>query len=155
MSPKIAASQRKTKKQSQEDLNQTAQPVQPAPAATQSVPPQPIQSMEELNQEYLQRLQQQAFFTDQASTPVQESSAYEPMSDYYESYDPYGQYEAMPPEAMPPEAMDDYDYGMESGPSGDEHGPVSAHVSIVTTKKLLLRQLLVMRLIANQANSPK
>lgn len=127
MSPKIAASQRKTKKQSQEDLNQTAQPVQPAPAATQSVPPQPIQSMEELNQEYLQRLQQQAFFTDQASTPVQESSAYEPMSDYYESYDPYGQYEAMPPEAMPPEAMDDYDYGMESGPSGDEHGPVSAH----------------------------
>lgn len=122
MSPKIAASQRKTKKQSQEDLNQTAQPVQPAPAATQSVPPQPIQSMEELNQEYLQRLQQQAFFTDQASTPVQESSAYEPMSDYYESYDPYGQYEA-----MPPEAMDDYDYGMESGPSGDEHGPVSAH----------------------------
>ena len=127
MSPKIAASQRKTKKQSQEDLNQTAQPVQPAPAATQSVPPQPIQSMEELNQEYLQRLQQQAFFTDQASTPVQESSAYEPMSDYYESYDPYGQYEAMPPEVMPPEAMDDYDYGMESGPSGDEHGPVSAH----------------------------
>ncbi|HIX56553.1 MAG TPA: AAA family ATPase [Candidatus Anaerobiospirillum pullistercoris] len=125
MSPKIAASQRKTKKQSQEDLNQTAQSaqtVQPAPAATQSVPPQPIQSMEELNQEYLQRLQQQAFFTDQASTPVQESSAYEPMSDYYESYDPYGQYEA-----MPPEAMDDYDYGMESGPSGDEHGPVSAH----------------------------
>lgn len=128
MSPKIAASQRKTKKQSQEDLNQTAQPaqsaqtVQPAPAATQSVPPQPIQSMEELNQEYLQRLQQQAFFTDQASAPEQESSAYEPMSDYYESYDPYGQYEA-----MPPEAMDDYDYGMESGPSGDEHGPVSAH----------------------------
>lgn len=136
MSPKIAASQRKTKKQSQEDLNQTAQaaqptqsvqPAQPASAATQSVPPQPIQSMEELNQEYLQRLQQQAFFTDQASAPEQESSAYEPMSDYYESYDPYGQYEAMPPEAMPPEAMDDYDYGMESGPSGDEHGPVSAH----------------------------
>ena len=28
-------------------------------------------------------------------------------------------------------------------------------VSIVTMKKLLLRQLLVMRLIANQANSPK
>lgn len=130
MSPKIAASQRKTKKQSQEDLTRTAQTTQPAQSAqatTQSVPPQPIQSMEELNQEYLQRLQQQAFFTDQASAPEQESSAYEPMSDYYESYDPYGQYEAMPPEAMPPEAMDDYDYGMESGPSGDEHGPVSAH----------------------------
>ena len=30
-----------------------------------------------------------------------------------------------------------------------------ALVSIVTTKKLLLRLLLVMRLIANQANSPK
>ncbi len=141
MSPKIAASQRKTKKQSQEDLNQTAQaaqptqsvqPAQPASAATQSVPPQPIQSMEELNQEYLQRLQQQAFFTDQASAPEQESSAYEPMSDYYESYDPYGQYEAMPPEAMPPEAMPpeamddyDYDYGMESGSRGNEYEPES------------------------------
>ena len=122
MSPKIAASQRKTKKQSQEDLTKTAQPVQ---QATQSVPPQPIQSMEELNQEYLQRLQQQAFFTDQASAPVQESSAYEPMSDYYDSYDPYGQYESLPPEATLPEAMDDYDYGMESGPRGNEYEPES------------------------------
>ncbi len=129
MSPKIAASQRKTKKQSQEDLTRTAQTTQPAQSAqatTQSVPPQPIQSMEELNQEYLQRLQQQAFFTDQSSAPMQESSAYEPMSDFYGAYDPYGQYEAMPPEAMPPEAMppeamDDYDYGMESGPRGNEY----------------------------------
>ena len=31
----------------------------------------------------------------------------------------------------------------------------TAQPAIVTTKKLLLRQLLVMRLIANQANSPK
>lgn len=128
MSPKIAASQRKTKKQSQEDLTRTAQTTQPAQSAqatTQSVPPQPIQSMEELNQEYLQRLQQQAFFTDQSPAPMQESSAYEPMSDFYGAYDSYGQYEAMPPEAMPPEAMDDYDYGMESGSRGNEYEPES------------------------------